>query len=209
MSEFGRMLGPLRRSIGNMVARGVVAAVNAANKMQTIQMRLMSDEAKSDVEHFEPYGYTSHPLAGAEGVVLFPDGDRSHGMLLVVADRRFRIKSLRPGEVAIHDDLGQKVHLTRDGIVVDGAGLPILFHNTPLYTIEADEIVLRANNITGEAAGGVISMDSAVFQNTGEIKDRSESDGKSMEEMRNIHNIHTHNENNSAGGPTNVPNQLM
>jgi phage gp45-like len=40
-------------------------------------------------------------------------------MLITIAsdDRRYRIE-LAEGEVCIHDDLGQKVHLTRDGIVI-------------------------------------------------------------------------------------------
>jgi phage gp45-like len=43
----------------------------------------------------------------------------SHPIVLVVGDRRYRLKNLQDGEVAIYDDLGQKVHLTRDGIRVD------------------------------------------------------------------------------------------
>ena len=33
-------------------------------------IRLMADESKSDVEHFEPYGYTANPKPGAEEVAL-------------------------------------------------------------------------------------------------------------------------------------------
>lgn len=121
MNDFGKLMAPLRRSLGNMIARGVVTAVNSATKMQTLQIRLMADESKSDVEHFEPYGYTSNPKPGAEEVALFPDGDRSHGLVIVVADRRYRLEGLLSGEMAIHDDQGQKVHLTRDGIVIKTA----------------------------------------------------------------------------------------
>ena len=185
MSDFGKLMAPLRRSLGNLIARGVVTAVNAASKMQTLQIRLMADESKSDVEHFEPYGFTSHPKPGAEQVALFPDGDRSHGMVIVVADRRYRLQGLESGEMAIHDDQGQKVHLTRSGIVVDGAGKPILFQNAPKARFEMD------------------------IESTGDIKDKCDSSGKTMSGMRTTYNTHTHNENNAAGGSTNQPNQQM
>lgn len=119
MSDLGKLLGPMARRIGNMLARGTVAAVNAASKMQGLQVRLLAGEVKDAVEHFEPYGFTSNPNPGAEGVALFLDGDRSHGIVVVVADRRYRLAGLRTGEMAIHDDQDQKVHLTRDGIVIE------------------------------------------------------------------------------------------
>lgn len=121
MSDLTRMMAPLARRIGNMLARGSVSSVNGARKMRTLQIRLMAGEIKDNIEHFEPYGFTSEPLAGAEHLSAFFDGDRSHGVTLVVADRRYRLTGLESGEVAIFDDQGQKVHLTRDGIVIQTA----------------------------------------------------------------------------------------
>lgn len=182
MSDFGKLMAPLRRSLGNLIARGVVTAVNSATKMQTLQIRLMADESKSDVEHFEPYGFTSNPRLGAEKVTLFPDGDRSHGLVIVVADRRFRLQGLASGEMAIHDDQGQKVHLTRNGIVIDGAGKLIRFTNAPKVRMEMD------------------------LECTGDIKDRCDSTGKTMAGMRSTYNGHNHNETQTV---TNQPNQQM
>ena len=48
----------------------------------------------------------------------FVNGNRSHGVAFVTGDRRYRLYKLVDGEVALHDDLGHQVHLTRDGIVV-------------------------------------------------------------------------------------------
>ena len=81
MKEFARLIAPYVRRIGNMLSRGTVAAVNAASKMQGLQLRLLADEVKDSVEHFEPYGFTSHPNGGAEAVAVFLDGDRSHGIV--------------------------------------------------------------------------------------------------------------------------------
>ena len=119
MSDIGRLLAPIARRVGNMLARGTVAVANAAGKMQALQLRLLAGEVKENVEHFEPYGFTSRPHGGAEAVTVFLDGDRSHGIAIVVADRRYRLVALESGEVALHDDQAQKVHLTRDGIVIE------------------------------------------------------------------------------------------
>lgn len=118
MTDLSRQLAPFVRRLSNMLARGTVALVNSATKMQGLQIRLLAGEVKDAVEHFEPYGYTSNPNPGAEGVALFLDGDRSHGIVVVVADRRYRMTGLETGEVAIHDDQSQCVYLKRDGILM-------------------------------------------------------------------------------------------
>lgn len=184
MRQLSRALSPLARGLQNLFSRGVVSAVNSALKMQTVQIQLLDGEGKDDVEHFEPYGYTSHPQVGAEQVTGFVEGDRSHGIVLIVADRRYRLVGLAPGEMAIYDDQGQRVHLTRNGIVIMGAGLPVLITDTPKVRMECD------------------------LEATGEIKDRCDSDGMTLEGMRSIYNGHTHPENDS-GGPTDQPNQSM
>ena len=101
-----------------MLVRGTVVLARASSKMQALQMRLTAGEVRGDMEHFEPYGFTSNPLAGAEGIAAFIGGDRSHGLLLVVADRRYRLQGLESGEVAIYTDEGDKVHFKR-GKVID------------------------------------------------------------------------------------------
>ncbi len=101
-----------------MLARGTVVLARASSKMQALQMHLTAGEIKDDMEHFEPYGFTSNPLPGAEGIAAFIGGDRSHGLLLVVADRRYRLNALQSGEVAIYTDEGDRIHLKR-GKVID------------------------------------------------------------------------------------------
>lgn len=104
-------------SLMNLLVRGTVVLGNAAKKMQALQMRLLAGEVKDNLEHFEPYGLTSHPLPGAEGIAAFLGGDRSHGIVLVVSDRRYRIQSMKPGEVAIYTDEGDKIHFKRGRII--------------------------------------------------------------------------------------------
>lgn len=125
--------------IGNMFSRGSVSSVKPTTRMQTLQVNLLDEEVKDRLEHFEPYGYTSHPLPGAEAAVAFLDGDRSHGIVLMVADRRYRLKGLAAGEVALHDDSGVSVVLKRGGIAQITAPTEVQFL-TPRITHNGKDI---------------------------------------------------------------------
>lgn len=110
-------MSAISQRVVGMIARGVVALADAQRKLQTLQLRLTAQEVKDGVEHFEPYGYTSCPHDGAEALVLFPSGDRSHAVTVCVTDRRYRHLGLKPGEVAIYTDEGDKLVMKRGRIV--------------------------------------------------------------------------------------------
>lgn len=109
-------------NLATIISRCTVALANAAGKLQALQIRMLADEVKDSVEHLEPYGFTSCPHAGAEGVAVFPGGDRSHGVVVVVADRRFRLQGLKSGEVALYTDEGAKLHFERGNKLTIVAG---------------------------------------------------------------------------------------
>lgn len=169
----------------NMITRAVITAIDTVRKCQTAGLKLIAGEKKENVEHLEPYGFTSAAQNGAEAVVLFPGGDRSHGVAVVVADRRFRLKGLARGEVALYDDQGQSVTLTRAGIVINGGGKPVIFTNATKARFEMP------------------------IESTGDIRDNCDSSGKTMAEMRTTYNGHTHKENGDGGGITDKPGQPM
>lgn len=147
-------------SLKSMLARGTVVLANAGKKMQSLQIRLTAGELKDGVEHFEPYGFTSNPHAGAEVLTAFLGGDRSHAVVLIAADRRYRISEVAPGEVVIFSDEGDKVHFKR-GQVIDietqtlniKAGTSVNF-DTPLIT-QTGRIVSGGDQV----AGGVSQID--------------------------------------------------
>lgn len=143
-----------------MIARGTVALASAGSMLQTLQMRLTAGEVKDDLEHFEPYGFTSHPKPGAEGVALFLGGDRSHGVVVCVSDRRFRLKELQPGEVAIYTDEGDTFVFKRGRIIELNtmtlkvkAGKAVEF-DTPLITTTG-----RIESDGDQVAGGISQID--------------------------------------------------
>jgi hypothetical protein len=113
--------------MNNALKRVTIESNNDDPLFREHEVSLYTQEKQKEIEHFEPYGLTSRvkkPTGQkpnqkkAEAVMAFTGGNRSHGALLVVGDRRYRIKGLAEGEVALFDDQGHQVHITRDGIVV-------------------------------------------------------------------------------------------
>jgi phage baseplate assembly protein V len=117
-------------------------------------MRLTAGEVKDGMEHLEPYGFTSCPHAGAEALAGFMGGDRSHGVVIVVSDRRYRIQELEPGEVAIYTDEGDKVHFKRGRVIaVETGTLNItatdsVNFNTPKIT-QTGQIISQGDQLAG------------------------------------------------------------
>lgn len=146
--------------MNKMFARGVVSLANATSKLQSLQMRLLAGEVKDGMEHLEPYGYTSNPHPGAEGLAAFIGGDRSHGVVICVADRRFRLQGLESGEVALYTDEGDFFHFKR-GRVIEietmtlkvKAGTAVEF-DTPLISTtgrivsEGDQVAMKVSQAT-------------------------------------------------------------
>lgn len=81
-----------------------------------IQVMILDEETLDNVARPQPYGLSYRPHPGGEAYLAFPSGDRSFGIALLIGDRRYRML-LAPGEVALHDDQGQHVHIQRDGTV--------------------------------------------------------------------------------------------
>lgn len=158
-----RVLGPVWRRLRLLLSRGVLKLIEDGGGLQSVQVTLLGDKP-AWAERFQNYGTTSHPLPGAEAAVAAVGGARAHLVALAVDDRRYRIASLQPGEVTLYDDQGQRVHLTRDGIVIDGAGKPVAFVNCPTVTMDGDLFV------------------------AGEVRDHTNT----MQDMRDAFNPHTH-----------------
>lgn len=112
-----RALAPLRQRLALMVGRAVVLLVQDGLKLQGLQVSLLAEEVREDVERFQNYGFTSHPLPGAEAIAVGVAGSRDHMVVLAVDDRRYRLVGLQAGEVAIYTDEGDKIVLKRGGTV--------------------------------------------------------------------------------------------
>lgn len=98
-----KMTNPMKRRISLMVGRAVLsAAADDTKTFQTLQLDVLSDETLDGLERFQNYGFTSVPVEGAEALVVFPQGNRDHGIVVAVDDRKTRMKGLLPGDVAMY-----------------------------------------------------------------------------------------------------------
>lgn len=147
-----RLTAPLAGRLEMMIGRAVISAVADGQQAQALQIELLADEVQDGVERFQGYGYTSHPHPGAEAVVAFVGGTRSHGIVIQVEDRRYRLKNLAPGEVALFDDLGQVIHLKRDGIHIESPNKVTI--EAPDVDVIADTVTVESDDIRLGGAGG-------------------------------------------------------
>lgn len=181
-----RQLRSLARRARLGVARGILRLVNDASALQLAQVGLMGNETRSNLERMQEYGYTSHPHVGAEATVVFVGGNRDHGLIIAVDDRRYRLQALEAGEVALYTDEGDKIHLKRGN------------------EIEVTTQVFRV------IASDMVRMETPELRVTGEIIDHCDTNAHTMQGMRAIYNIHEHNENDGHdNSPTDEPNELM
>lgn len=113
-----RFLNPLLQRVFSALLRGRVRLVNDAGERQMLQITLRGvRETRSEIERFQQYGLTSVPRDDAELVAARIAGAADHVVVIAVDDRRYRLRGLEKGEVALYDDLGSKIHLKRGGVI--------------------------------------------------------------------------------------------
>ena len=111
----GRWIAPLKRRVLLMVARGVLDLLNQQNGKLLAQVQLLDKQVRSRLEVLQNYGFASRPLAGAEATVMFVGGNRHHGLVIATDDKRYRLRGMADGEVALYTDEGDVVHIKRGG----------------------------------------------------------------------------------------------
>jgi phage baseplate assembly protein V len=130
-NELARILTPIRRKLRSLFLRAVVAAIDDAGGRQVLRVELRDAEHGSGVEHFQPYGFASVPLAAnaagaAEALVAQVGGASSHPVALVVDDRRYRPRGQEAGISSLYSVWGRMVACFADGRAeIDGAEVAI------------------------------------------------------------------------------------
>lgn len=189
MDALNRLLTNIKSRVLLMVGRGVLKAVADDAAVQVCQAALLDGELKSGVERAQNYGLTSVPPVGSVATVLFVGGDRSNGIVISAESRKFRLKGLQAGEVALYTDEGDEIRLKR------GHEIAV---KTSKFVINAAEIDLNgAVKIaqTLDVSGNVTGK--------GEVADKAGN----LTTIRSTYNGHTHTGN--AGAPTSPPLEPM
>lgn len=158
------------------LVKGTVSAADGSEGLREFQIHMSGDAARENIEHMEPYGFTSEPFLDEvpDALMGFFDDNCQHGVVIAVSDRRYRIVNMKQGEVAIYDDKGRHVYIKRGGIEIDGVSDPITIKTAGnvtikaggTCTIDAPQAIVTGNltvkgSITsaGDVSGGGISLD--------------------------------------------------
>ena len=138
----------LYRRVRTLFRLAELLRVDSAGAVQTVQIKTGADETLSDVQHREPYGYASHPKKdGAQPLVVALNGDPSHSLVIMVGNRKYRLKGLAEGEVALYDDQAQSVILKRDKIQINA---PLGYEFNGEGTFNGDSVFNGSTNFFGQ-----------------------------------------------------------
>jgi len=215
MSELHGAIERMYRRILLVIGRGRIKTGADDGSVQLQQVRLSQFETFDDVPRLAEYGFNSMPPPESDAVLVFVGGNRRDGVIVATGNQQFRMCSLKPGEVSISDNLGQSVYLTQNGIVIDGAGLPVLVKNTPSITLDTPLVHATGDmHIDGQllvAKDATVEQNLNVSENVTAQGDISDHGNKSMAGMRQVFNSHNHAISNVKLGTdsasTNKPNQ--
>lgn len=148
-----KLLQPVQRRVMNMLARGIIEATYDDKELQRLQVTLLADEVMDKVERLEEYGLSSRPLPGAEVLMASVGGDRSNGIVIRVADRRYRIKNMAAGEVALYTDEGDTIHFKRGRKIEITAGVKVKVTAPEVEVIASTKVKLTTPLV--EASGNL------------------------------------------------------
>lgn len=148
-----KLVAPVHRRVMMMIARGLVGLVDDTGSRQLLQVKLLADEILNDVERFQEYGLSSSPPVGSELIFASVLGARAQGVVICVENRKFRLSGLAAGEIALHDDQGQKVHLKRAGIDVI-TPFDVNVQATGTATVSGQKVVIQSGEVDLGAEGG-------------------------------------------------------
>lgn len=150
-AALSRFLAPLQRRVMLVVGRAVLQAAAAGGTR--LQVTLLADETRDDVDRLQDYGLASAPVAGAEAVVLSVGGCRDHPVAVVVSDGRGR-PDLAGGEVALHTTRGdQWVLLKADGSIVLHSATKVVAH-APLVEVPNGDVVAQGVSLRNHTHSG-------------------------------------------------------
>lgn len=188
------LLAPIERRIKTMLTRGIIKLINTDLMLQEIQVQVMGTTL-DEIEYFEPYGFTSAPNEGGEVLLASLGGRRGHTVAVCVSDRRFRLKSMVQGEVALFTDEGDVIHFKRNNIlhINSAAKVEVVAPEVDITASTKVTLTTPTCEITGDlSVGGNVTAGGDVSDVLG-----------SMQIMRLTYNGHTHT--GDTGGSTSIP----
>lgn len=175
--------------------RGVLTRVNSGEAVQTVQAKGVSGEVLQDAELYQHYGFTSNPLPGTKAIILPLHGLTSHSIIIATEHGSYRLKELKPGEVAIYTDEGSSIVLKR-GKIIEANCDEYIVNAKNKYTVNTDDYAVTATKGA--------EIDTPLLHATNAISDNKST----LQAVRDTFDDHDHNHGGDAG-KTDKPNQQM
>ena len=174
ISTFNGLSRELRRRVMLMVGRAVLTVVDDSTGLQTVQVEALRGEIIDGAERLQLYGITSHPLKGADVLVLSVGGVRQHPVVLI-DDRRHRVRDLAEGEVCIYTDedesgnmhrilmkRGREIEMRSGDASVTISGNRVTVSTEGVVEVNCDgAATVNAGGSVTVDAGGSITLDSS------------------------------------------------
>lgn len=194
--DANRLLGPIYRRIMLMIGRGVLSQTDDRRGTQRGQVALLDGETRDVADRMQQYGFSSHPPAGSHVVVLNVGGQRDHPIIIGADDPSARPQNLAAGEVMLWSGHGHRAHLREDGgvLLTTNEGHRLELRPGGAVEVECETMTVKAT--------GTVRMEAPALEVTGDIKDRCDGGGLTMQDMRDRYNAH-------VNGPYGPPAPLM
>lgn len=153
-----------------------------------VQVRVLDEEPLGNIDRVEPYGFSYRPKPGCQAYLVFPQGDRSYGIALVIGDKQYQM-DLQEGEVALHDDEGNWVLIKRGGTIHVKAATEV-FSEAPLFKTSADAEIGGNLVVNGQTRsnGGYFGTNGGIAQMAGGLY----VTGEFRVNGKNVSDSHTH-----------------
>lgn len=204
----GRWIGGLEKRLKLLARRCKFTKVTDENPVQTAEAELYKGENRTGMERIQEYGFTSVPLPGAQGVVLFLGAECSHPAIVATDDRRYRPVDKNPGDVMLYTDKDDHhVYLVSETRVIEIVGDKVMVRSDSETQIVCGSAKVESKGDITLSPRGKVLVNSDL-ECTGDIIDRSRGAGRTMANMREIFDRHKHRENDE-GGPTDPPMEKM
>ena len=92
-----------------------ITATDDTGPVHLAQVRGFPPEVIDNMRVEQIYGLASHATPGTDAVAVFASGDRSNGVIIATGNQKYRLRNLKPGEVALYDNAGNIVKLAAGG----------------------------------------------------------------------------------------------
>ena len=98
--------------------RAKIKRVNTGTDIAKVQVEALAGETGQDYDLMAHFGFTYNPPADSEAIVIALGGQTSHSIIIATENGNYRIKSLKPGEVAVYNQSGASITL-KEGRIID------------------------------------------------------------------------------------------